>query len=420
MAIASMTGTPNPSCCEATTSTSDAAIAPTRSSSLTWPRKVTASRRPSSSTNRRRAREYAGTTGRPMTWSVAAESWWRVGHQEGHQGQLDALVGGDPADGEPAARRQPASAAFPGARAAGAVGGVGAMAAGGTTAVRAYPCCLSSASLNWETATAKCRSRSQAHELLDSPELVPGHRVVPGGVVLGRGDVVVADGQRLPAPDQPGGDVRGGGELVQEEVAPLGVVVVRRVQPGVRGGVGIDHLDVDVRLNTSLVQHVSDAQGVAADGVVAVQHRHELVDGCRHRRVRRATGGGGCGPDGPRRGAGRGDRRSVPPSCRARALRLAVVPPGRAAVVAAPRRRRVGVGVGEQVRDGVRHHVGVPGGDEDPGVTSTSGMAPWSKATTGNPAAMASTTGTQKPSCSEATTRTSDVAYASATVASLA
>ena len=57
IAMASMTGTPKPSCWEATARTSEVAMASTRSSSLTWPRKVTAWRRPSSSTKRSRALE---------------------------------------------------------------------------------------------------------------------------------------------------------------------------------------------------------------------------------------------------------------------------------------------------------------------------------------------------------------------------
>ena len=111
-----------------------------------------------------------------------------------------------------------------------------------------------------------------------------GQRVVPGAEQLGRGDVVVVDHQALGPPGEPPGEVRGGGELVDEHVAGPGPRRVGGGGLGERLGLGVDQLDVDRRVDAGGPQEVGHGQRVLAHGVAPVEHGHELVDPARHDR----------------------------------------------------------------------------------------------------------------------------------------
>ena len=193
-------------------------MAATRSASLIAPRKVTASRRPISSTKRCEGPGVGGHDRPAHDLERRRRVVVRPGDEQRHEGELDALVGGDPADADPAGARVRGRPRCRGRVAAAAA--VGAMAAGGTTAVRGVAGAAQLGLVERDTARPRRCGGPAPRSSLTGPELVAGHRVVPGGVVLGRRHVVVVDGERLASgPASHGGDGRRGGELVEEDVA---------------------------------------------------------------------------------------------------------------------------------------------------------------------------------------------------------
>ena len=119
---------------------------------------------------------------------------------------------------------------------------------------------------------------SQLPQLRLGQELVARHAVVPGGVVLGRRDVVIVDDERFGAGAEPGAEGRGRGALVHQHVPGRGLPGVARERAGLGCRLGVVHLDVDVRRDAARQRDVAQPQRVPPDGVGAVQHRDELVD----------------------------------------------------------------------------------------------------------------------------------------------
>ena len=157
---------------------------------------------------------------------------------------------------------------------------------------------------------------------------------------------------------------RRGGELVDEDVPALGLLGVAGERARLGRRLGVDHLDVDLRADAASGHDLAQAQRVAADGVAAVQHRDELVDAAHDR---------ACAPLGQGRPAG---RRSGRPRSRDRARPGAGAPPR-------PWRR------GGARRPAARRWTrparrGPCPRRATPAPPSTSGTAPWSKATTGS------------------------------------
>ena len=91
------------------------------------------------------------------------------------------------------------------------------------------------------------RTRRQEPQLGLRLQLAPGQGVVPRRHQFGRRDVVVVHHQRLRTGGQPRRHGRRGGELVDDDVAGLGLVRIRDRQLGLVRRLGIDHLDVDPR-----------------------------------------------------------------------------------------------------------------------------------------------------------------------------
>ena len=181
-------------------------------------------------------------------------------------------------------------------------------------------------------------ARRQLAQLGLGQELVPRHAVVPRRVVLGRRDVVVVDDEGLGAGPEPGGDGRGGGELVDQHVARFGLFGVPAEGAGLGRRLRVVHLHVDVRGDAPFHQDVAQAQGVPSDRIGAVQHRDELVN-ARH--------------DGVAAGVASGTSRSTKRSAAA---------PRSSSASRSPARRDDGVAaacVAQQRGDGRRQRVGV-------------------------------------------------------------
>ena len=68
-----------------------------------------------------------------------------------------------------------------------------------------------------------------------------------------------------------------GSELVDDDVAGLGLVRIGDRQLGLVRRLGIDHLDVDPRGETAGGEQVPQTTGMTPDRVAAVQHGYELV-----------------------------------------------------------------------------------------------------------------------------------------------
>src|SRR5580704_5562005 len=225
------------------------------------------------------------------------------------------------------------------------------------------------------------------------------HGVVPRRVERGWCHVVVVHDEPLTTGPDEGGDGRRGRKLVDEDVPRLGLLGVAIERTGQRSRLLVGQLDVELRAHAARAEHLVQAQRVAPDGVAAVQHRHELMDR-RHGAVAPA----------PTSGASRLTKRSA-------AAARSSSPRRRLAASAKVARRGASASNAWMAPASA---YGSLSETRTPAPPSTSGTAPWSKATTGRRAAMASTTGTPNPSCSDVTTSTSASAYADATVASLA
>ena len=269
-----------------------------------WPRRA---RRPTRRPRPGRHRRPAGERhrlGQSEVGGVAPESPRVGGHRRlPHHEELGLAVVAAP--GGPRARRRrprppcsgrgdrrPASGPAAGPAAPGrrrvAPAAPGRATTGGTTAVAVNPAATRSARFNSETATPRVERAGQPGELTGGPDLVAGQVVVPGREQRCRRDVVVIDDQRLGPGAQPLGEVRGGGELVDEDVAGSGLGGVRTGGPGERRRLGVLELDVDGGLDAPRRQLGPDPEGVLADGVAPVEHGDELVDGA-HRPHRPPT-----------------------------------------------------------------------------------------------------------------------------------
>ncbi len=192
-------------------------------------------------------------------------------HEERHHGQLDGLVRGESPHADPPGaarrRRRPRASAGPQRR-----------DRRGRHDRRATEACRTQLRLvEGRHRQTERAARRQLAQLRLRRELVPCHAVVPGGVVLGRRDVVVVHHQRFRARPEPRGDARRRGELVEQDVARLGLLRIAGERPGLRLRVGVGHLDVEVRADPAPGQDLAQPQRVPSDGIGPVQHRDELV-----------------------------------------------------------------------------------------------------------------------------------------------
>ena len=102
--------------------------------------------------------------------------------------------------------------------------------------------------------------------------------VVPRRHQLGGRDVVVVDDERPGPSGQPRGHRRGGGELVDDDVALLGRLGIGEDGHRLPRRLGVDRVDVDLRGEATGPRRIAQAQGVSPDRVTAMQHGDEVVD----------------------------------------------------------------------------------------------------------------------------------------------
>ena len=115
-------------------------------------------------------------------------------------------------------------------------------------------------------------------QVLSGALLAEGEMVVPRRHELRWGDVVVVHDQRLGPARQPGGHERGGGELIDDDVATVGLVGVGDGRKGLVRRLVLHDVDEDVGFEAPAARRVSQPQRVPADRVAAVKHGDEVVD----------------------------------------------------------------------------------------------------------------------------------------------
>ena len=121
-------------------------------------------------------------------------------------------------------------------------------------------------------------ARRQQAQVPLGAQLTQGEMVVPGRHQVGRRDVVVVDDEGLGPAGEPGRHGRRGGELVHDDVAPLGDHGVVEHGNGLPLRVRVDRVDVDLGAEATGTGGVTQAQGVPPDRVATVQDRDEVVD----------------------------------------------------------------------------------------------------------------------------------------------